>query len=119
MKKDDEVGSGIIHCLECGLTAEVKAEDMAAWEALGCPECGNVANTNIDVGTGRGSVDTAVHNDDGSITCTFCNGIITSVFQENEEGEIVGTILRESPVEIHDCPSCDRAFNRMKREGFI
>ena len=93
--------------------------DLVAWAEIGCPECGSGHSPEIDVGTGKGSVDTAIHNDDGSITCTICQGRIHSHFQENEKGEIEGTILRESEVEIEDCASCSRAFDRMRSEGFI
>lgn len=116
---DDEVGSATINCFDCGLSADVKASDLPAWAEIGCPECGSGHNPEIDVGTGKGTVDTAIHNDDGSITCTICQGRIHSHFQENEKGEIEGTILRESETEIEDCASCSRAFDRMKSEGFI
>ncbi|AXQ66303.1 MAG: formate dehydrogenase accessory protein [Virus sp.] len=119
LPEEDRLGSGMIHCLDCGLSADVKASDMAAWKALGCPECGEGVNAQIDIGTGRGSIDTAVHNDDGSITCTFCEGEIHMAWQEDEEGNLTGTIMRASSVEIEDCPSCDRAFKRMRSEGLI
>lgn len=117
---DDEVGSATIHCLDCDLSADVKASDLSAWAEIGCPECGSGHNPEIDIGTGKGSVDTAIHNPDGSITCTICKGRIHSHWTFNDEnGDVEGTILRESEVEIEGCPSCLRAFDKMRSEGFI
>jgi uncharacterized C2H2 Zn-finger protein len=119
MEIDDEVGSATIHCIDCGLHAGVKASDLPSWEVLGCPQCGEGVNPHVDLGTGHGSVDTAVHNDDGSITCNFCEAEIRTEFQVDELGEIRGVIMREGRMEIHDCPSCDRAFRKMKEEGVL
>ena len=119
MEIDDEVGSGSIHCLDCGLHAGVKASDLPSWEVLGCPQCGEGVNQVVDVGTGHGSVDTAVHNDDGSITCTFCDATIRTEWQEDTDGDIRGTIMREGTCMISECPSCDRAFRKMQENGVI
>jgi len=115
---DEEMGSANIHCVQCGLSASIKASDLPAWKEIGCPQCGDGINAEIDLGSGKGSIDTAVHNEDGSITCTICESTIHSEWQEID-GETHGTIMRAGTCEIEDCPSCDRAFRKMREEGVI
>lgn len=115
---EDEVGSADIHCLDCGLSAGVKLSDLPAWKLIGCPNCGEGVNAEVDLGSGVGSIDTAIHNDDGSITCTICDSQIGTRWQ-TIDGNTFGTIMRAGTCPIEDCPSCKRAFDRMKKDGVI
>jgi DNA-directed RNA polymerase subunit RPC12/RpoP len=114
---DPELDANFV-CLDCGLSAAIKSEDLNAWKVIGCPECGaNACNYDqeIDIGTMKGSIHVAVRQDDDSLQCRVCDGNIKVVGWDTDHP----TIMRESTTAVEDCPVCDRAFERMRDQGVI